>query len=149
MSETRKFSYLEVKAVKLIPTLTQAAKDKLAYHYQAYDVESSAWPLSKLAADAMSNGTRVQRSGGANPLPAEAAEFWTAVCSASERKKEANIARRIGVFIFKIKEALRTKKSKKLNLKFFADTYRCKLSDDLAFEVAALFTHWAPSGSPW
>ena len=145
VSETRKFSDLEVKAVKIIPLLTPSAKDKLAYHYQAYDVESSAWPLSKLAADAMFNGTRVQRSGGANPLPAEAVELWTAVCSVSERQKEANIARRIGVFIYKIKEALRTKKTKNLNLKFFADSYRCKLSDDLAFEVAALFTHWGPA----
>ena len=104
--------------------------------------------MGKLAADAMSNGTRVQRAGDVNPLPAEAAELWTAVCNASERKTEANIAKRIGVFIFKIKEAARTKKSKNLNLKFFADTYRCKLSDDSAFEVAALFTHWAPPGRP-
>ena len=32
-----------------------------------------------------------------------------------------------------------------MNLKFGAHEFRCKLSDDLAFEVAALFTHWAPS----
>ena len=125
--------------------MTTDANKKLAYHYQAYDVEASASPLGRLAADAMSNGTRVQRAGDVNPLPAEAAELWTAVCSTSERKKEANITRRIGVLIYKIKEALRTKRTKNLNLKFFADTYRCKLSDDLAFEVAALFTHWAPT----
>ena len=96
-SETRKFSDLEVKSVKIIPQLSTAAKDRLAYHYQVYDVESSAWPLGKLAADAMSNGTRVQCSGN---------ELWTAVCSTSERKKEANITRPIGVTIYKIKEAL-------------------------------------------
>ena len=67
------------------------------------------------------------------------------MCSASERKTEANIARRIGVFMFKIKEALRTKRSKNLNLMFFADNYRCKLPDELASEVVALFTHWAPT----
>ena len=97
---------MEVKAVKIIPQLSTAAKDKLAYHYQVYDVESSAWPLGKLAADAMSNGTRVQRSGDNNPLLAEGAELWAAVCSTSERKNEANITRCIGVLIYKIKEAL-------------------------------------------
>ena len=35
VSETRKFSDLEVKAVKIIPHLTKAAKDKLADYYQA------------------------------------------------------------------------------------------------------------------
>jgi hypothetical protein len=65
------------------------------------------------------------------------------VCTPAPHKREATITRRIGAFIFKIKEAMRTKK--KLNLKFFADTYRCKLSDEQAYEVAALFTHWAPA----
>jgi hypothetical protein len=44
-----------------------------------------------------------------------------------------------------MKEALRTKKNKCINLKFLADSYRCKLVDDMAYEVAALFTHWAPT----
>ena len=44
-----------------------------------------------------------------------------------------------------MKEALRTKNDQKnINLKFIADSYRCKLVDDMAYEVAALFTHWAP-----
>ena len=83
--------------------MTNAANNKLAYHDQAYDVEASAWPLGKLAAYAMSNGTRVQRAGDVNPLPAEAAELWTAVCSTSERKKEGDTTRHIGALIYKIK----------------------------------------------
>ena len=46
------------------------------------------------------------------------------------------------MFIFKLKEALRTK-NKSINLRFIADSYRCKFADDVAYEVAALFTHWA------
>ncbi len=40
-----------------------------------------------------------------------------------------------------MKKALRTKQNKSINLKFLADSYRCKLVDDMAYEVAALFTH--------
>ena len=49
------------------------------------------------------------------------------------------------IFIFKLKEALRTKKNKSINLKLRADSYRFKLAYDMAYEVAALFTHWAPT----
>ena len=48
LSETRKFSPLEISAVKVMPGLTEAGRNKLAYHYQAFDPESSAWPLKNL-----------------------------------------------------------------------------------------------------
>ena len=47
-------------------------------------------------------------------------------------------------FLFKLKESQRTKKNNTLNIKFLAQNFRCKLSDEMAYEVAALFTHWAP-----
>ena len=141
VSEVRQFSALEISAVKLYPTLTEEGQKKLAYHYQAFDVECSAWPLSKLAADPLRHGTKNTRVS----LPPDAAQLWLSVLTPSPHKREACIVRRIGVFIFKLKEASRTKKAKNINLRFLADNFRCRLSDDLAFEVAALFTHWAPT----
>ena len=146
LSETRKFSPLEISAVKFMPGLSEAGQKKLAYHYQAFDVEFSAWPLGKLAADALRDGTKVARaSSSSEAIAPDALQLWTNVCLVSSQKREATITRRIGIFLFKIKEAVRTKKSKTLNLKFQAHDLRCKLSDELAFEVSALFTHWAPT----
>ena len=144
LSETRKFTPLEVDAVRTMPLLTEAGQRKLEYHYQAFDVESSAWPLQRLAADAVRLGTKPSPRSAADILPPDALQLWTAVCAPTPAKREANITRRIGLFIYKLKEARRTKKNKTLNIKFLAQNFRCQLSDDMAFEVAALFTHWAP-----
>ena len=142
MSDTRKFTSLEVGAVQVMPLLPEAAQKKLEYHYQTFDVESSAWTLQKLAAPALRYGTKpTQRS--VSEMPADALQLWTSVLTPSPEKREANIARRIGIFLFKIKEARRTKKNNRLNIKVLAHNYRCSLSDDMAHEVAALFTHWA------
>jgi hypothetical protein len=145
LSETRKFSPLELSAVKVMPGLTKAGQNKFAYHYQAFDPESSAWPLKKLAADALRDGTKVARASSPEALPSDALQLWTAVCLPSPSKREAAITRRIGIFLFQIKEAVRTSKKKTVNLKFGPQEFRCKLSDNLAFDVAALFTHGAPS----
>ncbi len=140
VSEGRKMSDLEVSAVKLLPMLTDAGVTKLEYHWQQYPVETSAIPLSKLATPAMMNGTKVPASSVQDTA---AQALWTTILAPSPEKREAVLARRIGVFIYHIKDASRLKK--KVNLRFGAEKYRCNLSDDAAYEVPALFTHWAPA----
>jgi hypothetical protein len=94
LSETRTFSPLEISAVKVMPGLTKAGQNKLAYHYQAYDPEHSAWPLTKLAADALRDGTKVARASSPEALPSDALQLWTAVYLPSPTKREAAITRR-------------------------------------------------------
>ena len=56
------------------------------------------------------------------------------------------IFRRIGVFVANVKNQARLQKGGKgLNLAFTAHKHRDTLSPEKAFEVAALFTHFAPS----
>jgi len=144
LSESRRFTPLEYDAVQVMPLLPEEGQNKLEYHYQTFDVESSAWPLQKLASPAMREGTKPTRGSANDILAPDALQLWNAVLSPTPRKREANLVRRIGIFIFKLKEAQRTKKNKTLNIKFLAQNFRCKLSDEMAYEVAALFTHWAP-----
>ena len=144
LSESRKFTPLEIDAVQVIPLLPAAGQQKLEYHYQSFDVDSSAWPLQKLAADALRLGTKPSRGSASDLLPPDALQLWTTVLTPTGPKREATVTRRIGIFLFKLKEAKRTKRNKTLNLKFLAQNFRCQLSDDMAYEVAALFTHWAP-----
>ncbi len=87
LSDSRKFSAWEIAVVKLFPNLTEVAQDKLAYHYQAYDVESSAWPLGKLASEALSSGARVARvsSSSALPLRLPSSGQWRPFTTKSEK----------------------------------------------------------------
>ena len=55
------------------------------------------------------------------------------------------IFRRIGVFLASVKNKTRLKKNKVINLAFTAHNHRDGFSLEKAFEVAALFTHFAPS----
>ena len=140
MAAGRKFSDLESDALQCVPGLTDETLEKLDYHWQIYPMERSGFPLGYMATESLREGTQLPTS---RVLEAGAVALWTLVLKESLQKREATVFRRIGKFVHGLKEAARLKR--KVNLRFNADAFRCKLSHVDAYEVAALFTHWSPS----
>ena len=140
MAQGRKFSDLESEALLVVPGLTEDTLQKLDYHWQMYPMEKSGYPLGYMADESLREGTKIPASRVLEP---KAAALWALILQVSPQKREATIVRRIGKFVHGIKEAARLKK--KVNLRFNADAFRCKLSHADAYEVAALFTHWSAS----
>ena len=140
MAAGRKLSDLEIGALNTIPFFTEETIAKLDYHWQQYAMESSGMPLTYVAHESLREGTKIPLS---RVLESHAAALWNMIIKASPQKREAVVFRRIGKFVHALKEAARLKK--KANLRWNSDAFRCKLSHHDAYEVAALFTHWAPS----
>ena len=130
---TQSISDLEEKVVKIIPAQTQALQNKLAYHWQNFKVSESGVPLSCLTNDPWLFGTKPRETSNA---------LWVQVQLVTPEKRQFCVQRRIGVFLKNVKDATRLRK--KVNLKVSAGGFRCKLSDEAAYEVAALFCHFAP-----
>lgn len=67
---------------------------------------------------------------------------WRLILAVDPNKRAATVFRRIGIFIRNIKDAIRLRK--KVNLRFQAARMRDSYNDEQAYEMAALFTHFAP-----
>jgi hypothetical protein len=125
-------TYLEADVVKVLPLQTEECQNKIEYHWQNFKPKESAIPLHYLGNKAWTNGS-VQR-------PVSCA-LWKEIQRTPD-KRAACVFRWIGVFVANIKNATRLKK--KVNLKASAKTVRCDRSPETAYEMAALFTHFAP-----
>ena len=85
-----------------------------------------------VATDSEQKGTK---PSAARVLDNQAVLLWTLVLDPTPQKWEAVLVRRIGSTINQLKEAGRLKR--KVNLRFNAQTLRCHLSHDDAYEVGA------------
>ena len=124
---------LEADVVKVLPLQTEECQNQIEYHWQNFKPKESAIPLNYLGNKAWTNGS-VQR-----PVPSA---LWKEILRPTPDKRAACVFRWIGVFIANIKNAVRLKKN--VNLKASAKTVRCDRSPEAAYEMAALFTHFAP-----
>ena len=69
--------------------------------------------------------------------------LWKEILKGSEDKRASCVYRWIGVFVANIKNAARLQK--KVNLKVHAASMRDKKDVVTAYEMACLFTHFAPA----
>jgi len=90
-------------------------------------------PLVYITNDAWLYGTKPR--DGSNALRAQ-------IQLVSAEKRQFCIQRRIGIFLKNIKDAQRVRK--KINLKVMSNQLRDKMSDEVAYEIAALFCHFTP-----
>ena len=132
LSETKVLSDKEAAVVKVLPLQTPQCLAKLEYHWQQYRVQDSAFPLMVLSCPAFISGTKPKDGGN---------QLWAEICSTSPEKREAMVTRRIGIFVNNIKAHARSKK--KGTLRFLADSFRDSCSADCAYEISAVFTHFA------
>ena len=59
----------------------------------------------------------------------------------SAEKRQFCVQRRIGIFLKNVKDAQRLRK--KVNIKTMAGSFRDKMTHEVAYEIAALFCHFA------
>ena len=64
------------------------------------------------------------------------------ICKVSPLKRQVAAQRRIGIFVKNIEDAIRLKK--KFNLRFQAARFRVAHNEEQSYEIAALFSHFAP-----
>ena len=129
---TQSISDLEEKVIKLIPAQTAACQRKLAYHWQNFKVAESGVPLASVTNDAWIYGTKQGHNASA---------LWEKILMVSEEKRQFCVQRRIGIFLKNVKDAQRLRK--KINIKTMAGSLRDKMSHEVAYEIAALFCHFA------
>ena len=130
---TQSISDLEEKVIKIIPAQTEACQSKLSYHWQNFKVAESGVPLRYVTNDAWLHGTK-PRDGG-NSL-------WAQIQAVTPEKRQFCVQRRMGIFLKNIKDGQRLRK--KVNLKIMANGFRDHKSDEVAYEIAALFCHFTP-----
>ncbi len=130
---TQSISELEEKVIKLIPSQTEACQNKLAYHWQNFKVAESAVPLGAVTNDAWLYGTKPRDGTNAS---------WVQIQLVTAEKRQFCVQRRIGIFLKNIKDNKRLRK--RINLKVMAANLRDKMTDEVAYEIAALFCHFAP-----
>jgi len=134
---TQSISELEEKVIKLIPSQTEACQKKLAYHWQNFRVAKSGVPLSAITNDAWLYGTTPR--DGTNAL-------WVQVQLVPLEKRQFCVQRRMGIFLKGIKDAMRL--GKKVNLKDQGGNFRDRMTDEVAYEIAAFFPTWHQTSSP-
>ena len=146
---TQSISDLEEKVIKIIPGQTEALRRKLAYHWQNFKVAESGVPLSFVTNDAWLYGTKAAVSSVAassvaapNVQGVGPSDLWLKILAVTPEKRQFCIQRRMGIFLKGLKDATRLRK--RINLKVSAKGFRCRLSDEVAYEIAALFCHFAP-----
>ena len=90
-------------------------------------------PLRCITNDPWLHGTKPR--DGSNAL-------WALVQAVTLEKPQFCVQRRIGIFVKNIKDAQRLRK--KVNLKVLANGFRDQKGDEVAYEIAATFCHFAP-----
>ena len=131
-TSTQSISDLEEKVIKIIPAQTDACQAKLAYHWQNFKVAESGAPLRFITNDPWLHGTKPR--DGSNAL-------WVQIQAITPEKRQCCVQRRIGIFVKNIKDAQRLRK--KVNLKVLANGFRDQKGDEVAYEIAATFCHFA------
>ena len=115
------------------PTLLPGSRDLIAYHYQNYPVSQSALPFTTLAAEAFVNGVALK--------PEQESPMWKDIAEKdSQEKQHWYLKRRIGVFLFNIKDAHRL--AKRINLSAHAEKVRDQEKTTMAREIANVFVHF-------
>ena len=89
--------------------------------------------LGFLASDALLHGTRTRDDANA---------LWAKIQAVTVQKRQFCVQRRIGIFLKNLKDVARL--PKKFSLRMLASKFRDSLPTETAFEVAALFCHFAP-----
>ena len=69
-------------------------------------------------------------------------ELWAQIQTVNPEKRQFCVQRRIGIFVKNIKDAQRLRK--KVNLKVLATGFCDQRGDEVAYEIAATFCHFAP-----
>ena len=133
-TSTQSISDLEEKVIKIIPAQTDACQAKLAYHWQNFKVAESGLPLRFITNDPWLYGTKPR--DGSN-------ELWARIQTVTPEKRQFCVQRRMGIFVKNIKDAQRLRK--KVNLKVLSAGFRDSRGDEVAYEIAALFCHFAPA----
>ena len=84
-----------------------------------------------------------------SPLPRAVVQFkdsagqvWLDICKVSPLKRQVAVQRRIGIFVRRIKDAIRLKKE--FNLRLQAARFRDTHGEEQPYEIATLFNHFTP-----
>ena len=92
--DAKKFTPAEVKAVKWLVGLSDAAREKIEYHWDQYRVCDSAIPLSAVEA--------IVDAKNASPRDPEN-KFFAKIYKQTPEKIEAMLLRRVGIFLSRLK----------------------------------------------
>ena len=143
-TDRKNISEGEAAVVKILPAQTEECRNKIEYHWQNFKTQESALTLGHLSDKAWLQGTTPKNQTDA---------LWKEILKGSPDKRASCVFRWIGIFVTNLKNAARLQKS--VNLRVRAAKMRDQKDIATAYEVAALFTHFAPefqralSASAW
>ena len=123
----------EAAVVKILPAQTEECRNKIEYHWQNFKIQESALTLGHLSDKAWLQGTTPK-----NQIDV----LWKDILKGSADKRASCVFRWIGIFVANLKNAARLQKN--VNLKVHAAKMRDQKDIATAYEMAALFTHFAP-----
>ena len=98
--EAKKFSYAEKLSVRWLCKLGEAARAKIAYHWSQYKPRDSALPLKRVA-EFIEAQAALAAKNPSNVL-------FKQIYNAGDEKVQSMLARCIGIFVAKLKQAVRS-----------------------------------------
>ena len=126
-------SELELKVLLMLLDMTESFIKALDYHWQNYRAIDSAIPLRLLGHQNAFHGDLAQP---------KTAGVWVAIYQGSPGKSEFCLLMHLAVFLKKVKEHMRLKKSK-VNWKYMAPKFRAWTSDpEMVYRLACVWVHF-------